>query len=457
MKNKSKIIVLITVIAVVIVAIVGIAIGFNNSDASIIVIDSEGNQIAILKDIDSSSAVCENDDYKAFLDIVIDDAVELVVTTKQCSEEAAKKELLKKEYTIQTTFDKEAFDASKNAYERVNCGKEGFAAVFTTVDGKILSVFSKGRDENINFALEKTQPYSSFKPLSVYAPAIENNVVSWASSYLDSPVKKIKDENGEFRDWPANGNNKYMDKNVGIGDGVKLSLNTTAVRCLQDLGVKNSIDFLKNFNINTKYETEVAALYGDEEVLHNIGMGYLMAGVSPLDMVGYYQIFATGGKYIKPYSVEKIVNDDNEIIYETKPESRRIISEETAYIMNQLLQLPLTGGGTSQKAQYEDLCIAGKTGTGDDYVDNWFVGCTPEYTCSIWHGKNIKNNCAETFAELISGISVDKAKEFPVCTSIKKIPYCQESGGKLTMYCRKMDMGYFKSNTQLEECEIHKR
>ena len=125
--------------------------------------------------------------------------------------------------------------------------------------------------------------------------------------------------------------------------------------------------------------------------------------------------------------------------------------------MNMLLQEPLKAGGTAEKAQYEDLLIGGKTGTGSERVGNWFVGFTPEYCCSVWHGKNFENMCAETFSKLISGIEHDKNKEFPKCSSVSVKVYCEESGGKFTMNCNSMGTGYFPRNYVFEECSIHSK
>ena len=440
MKNKNKVIILFSLI--IIVAIIIIALVFNRNDSkenNLTILDNNGEVIATLQNFEN------NGEYSDYIDVVMAEVKEILGDE------------LNGNYFIETAFDKIAYDSCNNAYERIKIQNTPFASVVTSLDGRILCVVSHG-NENINYAIQKTQPYSAFKPLSVYAPALEKGTASWASVYLDSPVKKVLSNSGEYVDWPANGTGKYTDTNVSISEGIKLSLNTTAVKCLMEMGVSESVDFLsENFGIDVEYEKETMALKGEEEILHNIGMGYLTAGVSPIDMAGYYQIFATGGYYIEPYSVLKITDESQKILYEVNPEKKQIVSSETAYIMNLLLQNTLTPGGTAEKAQYEDLLIGGKTGTGDGRVGNWFVGFTPEYCCSVWHGENSSNVCAETFSYLISGIEHDKSKEFPKCSTVTMKVFCEESGGKLTMNCDSMGTGYFPMNYVLKECNMHSK
>lgn len=421
------------------------------------IVDSTGADLATVTKISPLEIECENDSYTAYIDIVIDEAIDYIAQRENCDTEKAQKILMKSGYTINTAFDTQAFYACENAYSLSDLDNTSFAASITDLNGRLLCAFSSSNEEN--YAAEKTQPYSSFKPLSVYAPAIENGVALWSTLYEDTPVKKVKSENGGYVDWPVNGNGKYQNKGVTVCEGIKLSLNTTAVRCLQNLGVSNSIDFLRrNFDIDLRQEENIISLKGEEEVLANIGMGYLRTGVSPVDMAGFYQIFANGGNYIKPYTVVKITDTNGETVYENKSEAKRIISEDTAYIMNKLLQNTLTRGGTAEKARYKDALIGGKTGTGTNYAGNWFVGFTPEYSFSIWHGtpENGKNNCAEIFPLIAEKLELGKEKTFPISQNVKKIPYCAETGKALTMNCNKMEIGYYMPHYTPEMCDEHK-
>lgn len=456
MTKRAKVIIPIVVTVIIISIISAMLLLRSKEAAKLYITDNAGNTLAVLSD----ETKYENDGYKAYVDAVLPEAAKIVADIKKIDVSDAENVLKTKGYSIQTVFDRQTFEACENAYVLSVLEDVPFAAAVTDMEGKLLCAYSQSaQNEYVNYAIKNTAPYSALKPLSVYAPAIENNIFSWSTMLEDSPIKKVQSENGILVDWPANADGKYTNKNVSLCDGIKLSLNTIAVRALLNLGVDQSMQFLRsNFDIDLTREENVISIVGEDEVLANFALGYLYEGVSPIDMAGYYQIFANGGKYIKPYTVEKITDSKGRVIYEhISGEAKQVISEETAYIMNTLLQNTLSVGGTAEKAKYEDVLIGGKTGTGSDYVGNWFVGFTPEYSCAVWHGEDRAhhNTCAEIFSTLVSNLNIDKHKTFPENSNVKQIPFCADSGKKLTMNCEKMGMGYYKSSFVLEKCDAH--
>lgn len=455
LSKKNKIIVIATCISTaVFIAIISIA-AFSKKSKPITVIDRNGNVLVKISDLSLKNIEVKDESVKQYIDMVLEESIEIFANQKNCDENKAKILLQKDEYYIHTAFDATAFESCNKAYNAFGDSDTPFSAVVLSNDGEILSIFSSAQGEE-NYALQKTQPYSAFKPLSVYAPAIEQGVANWSSQYEDSPVKKIKSDSGEYVDWPVNGTGKYTYTGVNICEGIKLSLNTTAIRCLKELGVNNSISFLsENFNIDVKNEERLITLSGEEEVLANIGLGYLTAGVSPLELTGFYTIFADGGKYEEPYAVLKIEKANQDIIYEHKSCKKQVISEETAYIMNKLLQNTLSNGGTAEKARVEGVKIGGKTGTGSELLGNWFVGFTPEYCVSVWHGRREKNICAATSAVLISGLKHNADKTFSECVGVKELPYCTESGELLSLNCIQMEMGFYSVNNLPSKCKMH--
>ena len=137
-------------------------------------------------------------------------------------------------------------------------------------------------------------------------------------------------------------------------------------------------------------EETIISQYGEEEVLGNLGMGYLREGVSPVDMAGYYQIFANGGKYYKPTAIYEIKDNSGKSIYKRNVSINQVIEKSTADIMNLLLQEVVSENGTGKDAMIDGLAVGGKTGTGEK--GNWFVGFTPEYTCAVWHSTQLEKN-----------------------------------------------------------------
>lgn len=422
------------------------------------IFDGDGNVLASLSSAKLQDADMEDDGYRAYIEVVWDETVSIIQATENCDKEDAGKLIFENQYQIYTSFDKTIYQSLKktykDGYEKENLE---FGSAVTDTKGHLLAVYGQtdSGDGYQNYATKITAPYSSFKPLSVYAPALEKGIISWSKAYEDSPVKQVEDEDGTMRDWPANANNQYSNEMVSVCDAIKHSLNTIAVKTLQEYGVTNSLNYLKeNFNMSLAYEENQVNVKGEEEVIGNVALGYLYAGVSPIQMAGYYQVFANGGVYIEPKAVTKICDFEGESLYEFQPEGKRVMSVETAFVMNKLLQGVVASDGTGKAAQCEGVQVGGKTGTGSE--GNWFVGFTPEYTCSVWHGNGIKGNqAASIFAEIISKVPNDKESEFFDCKTVKTSAYCIESGMLFSGSCQKIDKGYYTSIDTTERCNIH--
>ncbi|MBQ3562587.1 MAG: hypothetical protein IJA13_03475, partial [Clostridia bacterium] len=337
-----------------------------------------------------------------------------------------------------------------------------FGGAALNLSGGVTAVYSSGEYSGIsNFALAKSQPYSALKPLSVYAPALEAGIINWATPTLDAPFKKIEDESGNLTDWPTNASGKYTNKNISIGDAVRDSVNTVSVHTLDKLGAKKSLDFLnKSFGLRLDAEREKIKGSNEEEIYGNLAMGYLIEGISPVDMAGYYSIFANGGKYTKPYTVTKITDKNGKEIYKAEPKVKQVISEQTAYIMNRMLNTVVTRGGTGKNARVSGVDICGKTGTGSTNAlkGNWFSGFTPQYSMAVWHGgiegSNIAADLFKIFAENMDNT---KTLHFKAVKGVKKQAFCTQSGGLYAAGCGSISEGYFSAEKLPEKCEGHFR
>ena len=419
------------------------------------VLDQQGNEMEVLKKTQLGKEKIDEKGYRAYLEIVLEEATQIICKEKKVDEEEAEEILLKGNYSVYTNFDKAAYEAIKKS--EVLEKDVSFGCAITDLEGNLVAVYSGGdfKEEYQNYAQKKTAPYSSFKPLSVYTPAMEKELITWSTVYKDEPVKQIEESDGTKRDWPANATGIYSEENVSVQKAMKESLNTIAVKCLQDYGVENSLSYMKEtFGLNLKFEESRVKALGGEKVIGNVALGYLQEGVSPVEMAGYYQVFANGGKYIEPKTISKICDANGKVIYERKEESKQIVSVETAAIMNRLLQRVVEPGGTGEKARCENVPVGGKTGTGDN--GNWFVGFTPEYTCAVWHGKEVdKNSTTEIFSSIISEMKVDSGKKFPETDHVQEVIYCGESGMMCGPNCRKIEKGYYSLKTELPLCDKH--
>lgn len=411
------------------------------------VYDADGDKMGSLKK-DSSK------NYTAYMEIVKNEAVNIMSETLECSEEEAKAELESGKYEVHTAFDKEIYQSLEDAYN--SHSELSFGSAVTDLNGYLVAAYSGGPEKDSkNFAVEKTAPYSSFKPISVYLPAFESGTACWSKLYMDSPVKKITEADGTLTDWPSNSTGTYTNANVSVQEAVQKSINTVAVRCLSEYGVAASMDFMeRTYGLNLRAERERMAANGADEILGNVALGYLQEGVSPVDMAGYYQSFANGGKYSAPAAVTQIIDKDGFVIYQKDPDMKQIITPEAAYVMNQMLQTVLEKGGTGIAAAVEDVAVAGKTGSGPK--GNWFVGVTPKYSCAVWHGQEEDGNFApEIFSEIVSAWECDDSAHYPVSHTVSKSVYCLDSGSLAGSGCKNVETGYYMSVAKPALCDKH--
>lgn len=449
----KKLLRLLTVSALVLTMGLGCGKQEQTENKGMTLLDRRGAPICTVK----TSEDLYQDDRWAFLEVAVTEAVTEVAKLWDIDPEQARQQMIRDGYQVKTTFDPEQFMLLQGAVRR--SGEEApLGIVLTDLNGDVTALYSSEDDSRTNYAATQHAPYSSFKALSVYTPAVEKGLVNWSSVYEDAPVKKLADDSGKLQDWPANATGTYSGKAVTVYDALRASLNTVAVRCLQDVGVSQSVEFLQTaFDIPLKEERYVIQTYGEEEVLGNVALGYLETGITPVDMAGYYQIFATGGAYVPAKTVLQITGPEGNPVYLRSKEPEQVISAETADVMNRLLRGVLEPGGTGTAAACPGVEIAGKTGTGDNYADNWFVGVTPAYSCAVWHGQSDSNRAESIFGtltQILYGENDKLGKSFITHKNLQQIAYCTESGHAFSAGCTMIELGYYKQTDTLPTCGV---
>ena len=318
------------------------------------------------------------------------------------------------------------------------------------------------------------QPGSSFKPIAVYAPAIDLGVITPATVIDDVPV--YMDNNNKGKPYPLNYDHGY-DGLTTIRNALKASINVVAARVWRDyLGPDRSIEYLKKVGINRE----------DEKYL-SLAMGGLNKGVSPLQMAAAYVPFVHKGIYYEPTTYTKVLDRNGKVLLEKKPEYHPVYSEAAAYLMVDMMQevakpknSPYPHSGTAYPRvllQKGKMPVAGKTGTTSDNIDKWFVGYTPYYVAATWYGydnrvKPIRLVNAEyNQAQIIWQAVMEKIHEgkepisFPQPSSgLVKKKICIYSGKVATELCSKDPRGdatrteYFIRGTEPKDsdlCDVH--
>lgn len=443
--NKKRIMGILAVALVCLgIAVVGKILSVDTTGS---IVDVDGNTIATLHYADGAlSYECE-EGYESYVDIVC----------KEAAQHISEKKLVKKSMCIKTGFQKEVFESIKEAGEEFteSHNRSNLAAAVSDVNGKVLASYSCSvMVDGQNYMMIPAYATSAIKPLSVYAPAIEEGVINWSSKYMDDAYSQIEDEDGKVKDWPLN-IDPYTNVEQTVKTAMQRSNNTIAVKILKEYGVEKSCKFLQDkFGMNLETEMRLMRQSGDDEILGNIGMGYLREGVTPLEMLGDYQVFANGGMYQPAYTITEIVDKEGKSYYKHKDSSVRVFTEETAEIMNRLLHTVTEAGGTGWEAGIQGMDICGKTGTGSS--DNWFIGMTPEYVCNVWYGSKEKedgeNKAASVFGSIISGLVHDSKVQYPKSDKVREESYCELTGLLANEHCQYTSIGYYSEKNLPKKC-----
>ena len=174
------------------------------------VYDSQGAELLRTKE----PADVYQQEYWAYLETVFAEVAEIVAEQKQLSREDALEWFFQQGGEIHTTFDRIAFTALKEV--ELVWGKTcNTAGAITDLNGNLLAVYCTDiNGKQINYTQDRRSPYSSFKALSVYTPAVEKGLVNWSTMYADTPYKQLTEENATVRDWPANASGTYSQDGI---------------------------------------------------------------------------------------------------------------------------------------------------------------------------------------------------------------------------------------------------
>ncbi|MEG2286112.1 MAG: penicillin-binding transpeptidase domain-containing protein, partial [Eubacterium sp.] len=305
------------------------------------------------------------------------------------------------------------------------------------------------------------QPGSAIKPLSAYAPAIEYNMLTYGSKVLDQPINTTID--GKSGRWPVNYSGYYSGR-VSATWALEESLNTIPVRLIKEMGERRSFDFLtKKLGIHNYVESvDVNGSKKSDINLSSLAVGGSVYGVTSRELTAAYATFGNLGYYWKPTTYTKVLDQKNEIVLKQQERPVSAMSEDTANIMNEMLQR-VTKNGTGSPAKFGNWPIISKTGTTTDTKDRWFVGGTPYYVASVWFGydTNEKMNIRGTNPALrvwnAAMQPIHKSlelKDFPESSTCKYMKYCNSSGMVATSGCSSVSYGWFKGGYQ-PTCNIH--
>ncbi|WP_019518534.1 penicillin-binding protein 1B [Faucicola boevrei] len=238
-------------------------------------------------------------------------------------------------------------------------------------NGELLAVVgSSSAFTGFNRAVDaKRQVGSLLKPI-IYFTGFEQGKYNLASGVDDSPVEIVQGG----KTWkPANygGGSHGV---VPLMSALANSYNQAAVRVGIDVGVSNVIANLQRMGIQKDIPNYPATLLGAVDL-------------SPMDMLNVYQVLATGGVKHNIHTIRGVVDKEGRIIQGANFQQRQVINPVSAYLTNYAMQKVISNGtAKSALTLGENLNLAGKTGTTNDYRDAWFAGYSGNYVSVVWVG-----------------------------------------------------------------------
>lgn len=228
-------------------------------------------------------------------------------------------------------------------------------------------------------------PGSSIKPLTVYGPAIDTKIATASTIIEDSPVPedigKKYVSSGQPPYDPKNSPDKYRGY-LTLRDCLKYSVNVAAVKLEDTISLKTGATYGEKFGLQLDKVDKIS--------ISAMALGQLdggeYEGTNPLTMAAAYGVFGNNGMRTTPRLYTKVVDSTGKVLLETKFETKPVLTPQSAYIMYDLLQGPVSAGGTGPSAVFGDMPVRGKTGTSSDSKNLWFVGLTPYYSAAVWIG-----------------------------------------------------------------------
>lgn len=250
--------------------------------------------------------------------------------------------------------------------------------------GRILG-FIGGRDFSIDqndHAFDTPRsPGSTIKPLAVYAPAIEMNVITPTSMLPDSKFGDEAIDNETGQPWEAS--------NIGgVISNTLVPARRALYQSMNNPTGKVYVEMLNNGMEPYQFMEKMGYHNLDTKTLSAFSLG--AASTTVKEQTTGFATFANQGNFVESYIIEKIEDNNGNVIYQHETETREVFTPQTAYITLDILRDVIDLGFSNQINGFLnfDADLAAKTGTSQDNEDYWFIASTPTVTMSSWVGYN---------------------------------------------------------------------
>lgn len=420
-----------------------------------------------------------------YADLVVSDVIRDLQEQLDYTYTAASMLVYRGGLTIETAMDESLQKAVEDYYTQLAhfpTGEQGRPqSAFILIDpatGDILAVAGAVGQKNgnrlQNYATDTRRPAGScIKPLTVYAPALEQGLITWASLYEDEPLSEM---NGI--PWPANADGLYRGL-VTVGQAMAHSMNPVAVRILEQVGKENAFAFAQN-RLGISSLIPAKGRDANDMTIASLALGQQSRGVTVRELTAAYTAF-TDGICRPAVSYHRVLDREGNVLLENRPagESARALTPANAAIMTRLLSTVTQEGTAARYMTLQKMLgieTAGKTGTTQNNCDRWFIGYTPRLLAGVWMGydypaelKGIQGNpCVTIWDDLMKTceslyVGAPRKPSFDTSEDLIELDFCPRSGLLPNEYCTDPDRGnatehgWFINGTQPDTpCTFHK-
>lgn len=276
-------------------------------------------------------------------------------------------------YKIHTFFSKEKQDALKAAIDAEELGFDQAGISINNSTHGIEAFYGKSA---YNVLKTKRQPGSTIKPLLVYAPALNENIIS--------PATKILDEEININGYKPQNFEKTFRGHLSTREALSLSSNIPAVKILSYVGIPKA----------KRYATRLGIEFDENDNGYALALGGMTYGTNIKTLAAAYTTFANNGKFYGAKFIKKIEDENGKTIYEAKFVPDEVFREDSNYLMVSMMETSATKG-TSKRLASLPFQIAGKSGTvgvGATNSDAFSVALTTKDTVATWVGDLTGNN-----------------------------------------------------------------
>ncbi|MBR9791764.1 MAG: penicillin-binding protein 1B [Gammaproteobacteria bacterium] len=282
--------------------------------------------------------------------------------------------------TLDIYAQRRAEQALTSTLDRLQPGREapleGAMVVSDIGSGEVRALVG-GRNVSFagfNRALDAVRPIGSLVKPAVYLTALEQPAQYNLATPLEDKPLSLSDEHGD--NWQPQNFDKTYRGSVPLIDALSLSLNVPTVNLGLELGIDNVAATLKKLGVKRPVPQVPALTLG-------------AVALTPFETNQIYQTIANNGAYRPLHTVSAIVSVNNRLMWRHAEYGEQRVNEESAYLLNYALYKVVTEGTAKALGRtFDNINMAGKTGTTDDYRDSWFAGYDRNNLATVWVGND---------------------------------------------------------------------